>query len=236
MSNFITRKIEEYRCKKSLKRYCEPSEEFLCETKKLFLDKIAPEGLAKKARFSWFNLPEVLKYGLASFFSLIFLGSGAAVYADKTNVDYSHPLYSFKRLAESVRIIMAPQEQIAILHNEFAQRRFDEMKIIETKDISVATTTEPVIETNIKKHQETVTKLRSQMSQEVNSVISEIEENRVATTSAQKLCDSVSHMMKEDEETDGNEAKEAHMKNWDRLEKNCGDFINARSINPLEED
>jgi len=236
MSNFITRKIEEYRCKKSLRNYFEPGEDFLCEIKKLFLDKIAPEESTKKARHSWFNLPEVLKYSLASFFGLIFLGSGAAVYADKTNVDYSHPLYNFKRVAEAMRVNLAPEEQLPILHNELAQRRLDEVKKIEAADILVTTTTETVINADIKKHQEIITKLRNDMRQEVNTVISEIEEKHVQEISAHKLCDSVSDIIKEDEKRGDGEVKEIHMKNWARLEKNCGDFINASSTNPLKED
>ena len=234
MSNFITRKIEEYRCKKSLRCYFKPSEEFLCETRKLFLDKIAPEGPAKKARLSWFNLPEVLKYSLASFFSLIFLGSGAAVYADKANVDYNHPLYSLKRVAEAIRIELAPAEQLPVLHTEFAQRRLDEVKKIEAADILIATTTKAVINSDIKKHQETMTKLRNQMRQEVTIVISEIEEKQVQKISVQKLCDSVSNIMKEDEKRGDGEIKEIYMRNWVRLEKNCGDFTNASSTRPLK--
>jgi len=218
-----------------MRHYCDPSEDFLNACKDSFVNKICQKIPAAEAKKLSVAVP-VLKYGLGTLFSLVFIGSGAAVFADKTNVEYSHPLYSLKRVVEAVRIELAPVEQLAVLHTEFAQRRLDEVKKIEAADILVATTTEAVINADIKKHQETVTKLRNQMREEVSSVISGIEEKRVQKTSVQKLCDSVSNIMKEDEKRGDGEEKEIHMKNWARLEKNCGDFINASSTNPVKED
>lgn len=131
-----------------MKQYFKPDKDFLNACKESFIAKISQEMPAPKA--NKFSLAIVwLKYSLGAFFLIILIGSGAVVYADKANVDYNNPLYNFKRLAESVRITIAPQEQLPVLHAELAQRRLDEIKKIEadvaviTEDI--ATSTEDVV-------------------------------------------------------------------------------------------
>ena len=247
-----------------MKRYCDPSKDFLNSCRDSFIAKICQEMPAPKA--NRFSLAIVwLKYGLGSLFSLILIGSGAVVYADKANVDYNNPLYNFKRLAESIRITIAPVEQLPVLHTELAQRRLDEIKKIEadveimtknmattTEDVAitikdlatttkyVATTTKNItapkkieekIKAEQKKRQGIMSNLRIQMRKEVNSVMNEIEQKRVEKTSAQKLCNSVSQIMKEDEQTDGGESESTHVERWNRLQKNCGEFIKIDSSN-----
>jgi hypothetical protein len=153
MSNFITRKIKEYRCKKSLKCYCDPSDDFLCETKKLFLSKLGNGETREEFRVSIFSWQRVFKYSFAGLLGLVFLSGGAAVYADKTNVDSGHPLYELKRVVEAVRVELAPAEELPVLHTELAQRRLDEIKKIESEVSTTieettpeeATTTEQII-------------------------------------------------------------------------------------------
>jgi hypothetical protein len=266
MSNFITRKIREYRCKKSLKCYCDPSEDFLCETKKIFLSKIGNSETREEFRVSIFSWQRIFKYSFAGLLSLAILSGGAAVYADKTNVDSGHPLYELKRAVEAVRVELAPAEELPVLHTELAQRRLDEIKKIEsevstsiqetaseeattteqinvkkeeaaTTTIKVATTTKKAsipskiqdqIKAQNKKRQDLMNNLRNQMRQEVDDVFKEMEQKKIKKDNAPTLCKSVSQIIKEDEKRDG-DAAQYYAKNWARLQKNCGSFIDATS-------
>ena len=150
MLNFFKRKIKEYECRRLTKRYCEPDKDFLNTCREEFIAKVCREIPPEKAkRFSLVVLG--FKYSLAVFIILVFLGSGAAVYADRANVDYAHPLYSLKRTVEAVRVELASSQQQPVLQTELAQRRLDEIKKIEadmeiisqevsmtTKEVSVA--------------------------------------------------------------------------------------------------
>ena len=259
MINFLKRKIKEYLWRKMMKRYFKPNEDFLNSCRNAFINKICREiSSAGESRFYLFVM--WLKFSLAIFLGLAFLGSGAAVYADKANVDCGHPLYNLKRAVEAVRIELAVSEQLPVLHTQLAQRRLDEIKKIELETaltaeevttkiediLDTATTTESTTTTTKKittqkkteekieeekNRQELMANLRNQMRQEVSSVIEQIEKKQIGIDSIKELCQSVSQIMKGDEETDGDETEESHTQRWSRFQRNCGEFMKVELKN-----
>ena len=171
------------------------------------------------------------------------MGSGAAVYADKQNVGYESPFYLLKRVAETARITLTPVEQVPSLHTEFAQRRLDELKAIQTEAPAPVAPAPAVTQTaqnndkmaveikaEAQKREAKMTELKNQMRQEVDDVISEIETKQIKKLNAANLCHSVSSIIKEDAKINQNETKEEGQRNRIvRFEKNCGEFIEASS-------
>ncbi len=112
----------------------EPDEKFLKECREIFLSKI-DERFGRQPKPMYFPVWQraAFKYGIVSLCGVFLMGSGAAVYADKQNVSYSHPLYPLKRISETVKLTLAPAQSVPALHNEFANRRLEEIKTIGEK-------------------------------------------------------------------------------------------------------
>jgi len=232
MIEFFKEKVKAWRLRVKLRKEFSPRPEFLAYCRAIFLEKVAqkiPDGQIKLA--GGFSFTKFARYSLTSFFVLLFFGSGAVVYADATNVSYNHPLYNFKRVAETVRLKLAPSEQVAALRTEFAERRVQEIKIITTQE-PIEKITENIkkdvqirVDSQIQEHQQKMVNLRNGLKQQVSSVVEEIEAKKAKNASAADLCDSMSRIMKEDEEIDKEEAKKMHEENWSRFKKNCGEVM-----------
>jgi len=233
MMDFFRKKIWQRRLCAKLRKECQPRPEFLESCRASFIKKLCERFPMEAEAPRRFIYGHAFRYGTASVLGLMFLGSGAAVYADKTNVNSSHPLYGLKRVAETVRLTLAPVSQSPILHTQFAARRLQEIKAINLAPppanlpSGIKTTDELMdgkMKVQISKQNQKMAELRTQMRQEIDSAISEIEQKQVGKTSAKNVCVSVSQIMKEDEQADGEEVKAMYLENWAKVNKNCHDF------------
>ncbi|MFH0852202.1 MAG: hypothetical protein V1845_01170 [bacterium] len=240
MIGFFKKKAIEWRLRAKLRKQFSPRPEFLAYCRAIFLEKAAQRNPAGQTKLAGgFYFASFARYSLVSFFVLLFLGSGAAVYADATNVSYGHPLYNFKLAVETVRVKVAPGGKAAVLRTEFAERRVQEIKIVTTQK-PMAEAAESTKAENVKdgvqtkagakeqEHQQKMADLRSHLKKQVDLVVEEIEEKKAKSASAAELCDSMSRVMKEDEEIDREETKEEHEQSWARFKKNCSEFMNDK--------
>jgi len=85
------------------------------------------------------------RYALTSLFALIFIGGGIVTYADRTDVPATHPLYTYKLLAEEARLQSVPLEKKIDLEIEFAERRIRELDAL--NDEAVSTQETPAMDT-----------------------------------------------------------------------------------------
>jgi hypothetical protein len=108
-----------------IKRLFEPREEFMEETRILFLTRI--EEINGKTHSAVFIFAPFWKYSFAAIFIIIFLSGGLVIYADSNNVSVNNPLYGLKKTGEKVRLMVAPKERRPIVCHQIAQRRIEEM-------------------------------------------------------------------------------------------------------------
>ncbi|MCX6765031.1 MAG: hypothetical protein NT148_00635, partial [Candidatus Nealsonbacteria bacterium] len=120
-----------------IKRFFEPRNEFIEETRVLFLTRLEKLGKKEKIGINLNNIfvfRPILKYSLVAIFILIFLSGGLVIYADSNNVSVSNPLYGFKKTGEKVRLMMAPKDKRPIIDHQIAERRINEMHGVKNTD------------------------------------------------------------------------------------------------------
>ena len=127
--------IKEVQSRRLLKRSFAPREEFMNNTRELFLAEVAKRRVAPYApQLAWYMFGmRTLRYSIA--FAVIALvgTSGLVAYADGTNVAVDSPLYSLKRVGEQDRLTVAPAAKEVEVYRELAERRANEFIQIETK-------------------------------------------------------------------------------------------------------
>ncbi|MCX6760127.1 MAG: hypothetical protein NTW46_02175 [Candidatus Nealsonbacteria bacterium] len=120
-----------------IKRFFKPRDEFIEETRILFLAKL--ETINKKEKLG-INLNNIFvftpfwKYSLVAIFIIIFLSGGLVIYADSNNVSVNNPLYRFKKTGEKVRLTMAPKDRKPMVNHQIAERRLEEMHGLKNMD------------------------------------------------------------------------------------------------------
>lgn len=157
-----------------LKRGFSPTNDEVNKARNLFLAEV-------EARFPFTEQPRpsrFLQYTLAAIAGVFILNSGAVIYADTYDVPTTHPLYTYKRVAEEVKVRTASKSRQAKFEIEIAERRVKELKHIQgmyttgtsTNTIGLATSSKAStskngstraqikIQSNLRKHIEAVEK------------------------------------------------------------------------------
>src|SRR4030042_4219761 len=224
MIKFIKDQIKCFQCRVALRKQTRPSDKFLNQCRQLFLDKICPAPIENVRMAKSFCL--IYRYGLFSFFGCMFILSGMVVFADMTNVGYGHPLYSFKRFGESVRIKLVPQAGQPSLHQEFAERRLEEMKAIKGNTIP-ASATDQVKNQNqsILTQNKEVEQLSQQMHQEINLIFSDVEANRIEPARIKIICNDIARILNDDEESLTEIPTKFQQESRNKLNINCAGFL-----------
>ena len=111
----------------NLRAYTRPDRAFLRSARVRFV-ALAQQRAGVTARAKH---PRAWKYATIAIVAVLASTSGAAVFADATNVPATHPLYGFKRMSEQVRMGLSTPAQQVELHKIFAQRRLEEASEIE---------------------------------------------------------------------------------------------------------
>lgn len=126
------------RYRRLLRRSFEPRKEFLDATRSAFLAEVAKRRVGFVApqftRRAWGI--NAVRYGLVFAGIVLFSTSGLVAYADNTNVGVDNTLYPLKRVAERVRLSVVPAIKETQLREEFAQRRANELIVVEQKQAS----------------------------------------------------------------------------------------------------
>jgi len=212
MIKFIQNKFFEMKYRRAIRRYLKPDEDFLKNLKKLFLEQLAQEQVVTNRPISRIYLHNrVFYYAASCLFVLLIVGSGTFVFAEKQNVNALHPFYPLKRLGETIKLELAPQEQKAELHDAYAGRRLDEIKQLTTEKIVTEDEDIPNEKAEAKR-QQVIENLNNDFNQEIDKVFKEIDVEKPKTTApptadapsipgdvskrAQNLCKSVSEKMK----------------------------------------
>jgi len=121
-----------------IKRFFEPRDEFIEETRILFLARIEKiKNKGTKISFNLFVFNPVLRYSLVIVFIIIFLSGGLVIYADSNNVGVGNPFYGFKKTGEKVRLAMAPKERRPMVCHQIAERRLEEMHGLKNMDSQI---------------------------------------------------------------------------------------------------
>lgn len=116
---------------RKIKKLLKPRAEFADRTKAAFLavyDRAYPVSVSHVAQhFGIFVKALVAAGAVAAIFG------GMSVYADTANVAADSPLYSLKRLGESVQLAVTPIQNRPQLEATFANRRVNEIADLETR-------------------------------------------------------------------------------------------------------
>lgn len=125
MIKFVQHQFYMQKAKKLLRKRFSPDGAFMEVAKADFLSRISgTRGIAVPARkrFGW-----ALKYSV-TFAIILGLSGGLVAYADGQNVPPTHPLYPLKRLGEDIALTFASSESKPYLHQQFAERRLEEIE------------------------------------------------------------------------------------------------------------
>ncbi|PIR44402.1 hypothetical protein COV23_00015 [Candidatus Wolfebacteria bacterium CG10_big_fil_rev_8_21_14_0_10_31_9] len=138
MFKFIKQKLNNKRQEKAKKEYLksifEPRKEFLNNSRPLFLNEVSKKygaSFRQPIKINATNL--VFRYAIGVVAMLLFIASGASVYANQTDVDSQSPLYPFKKLNENIQLTLAPKDKKTDLYEKFAERRVKEINSLVAK-------------------------------------------------------------------------------------------------------
>jgi hypothetical protein len=123
--------------KRSLRRGLSPSREEVEKAHALFMAEIEKRFPLSEQHSSsgWFH------YALAALAGIFILNGGAVIYADTADVAATHPLYTYKRVAEEVKVRTATSAKRPEVEIKIAERRIKEMKFINAQAGITATNT-----------------------------------------------------------------------------------------------
>lgn len=240
MSNILIRKIKEYRCRKMMKKYCEPREEFLNECRDLFVSTLCRQiPKAESVKSSAIFSSKAFRFGFGSFFGVFLIGSGAVAFADRQNVGYSHPLYPLKRLGETLKLTLASQEARPVLLEQFAKRRLEEIK--EVSEIANVVQAEKNASSSTqsfqrdKEHTNIIMNLNNDLHSHINAAIKETENEKIEKQKATNLCQSILKTLDEDEELT-KELKNEQFGSRSKFQEHCAKFIKSENEKPDSQD
>ena len=241
MIKFFKEKFNMVRYRRILKRHFEPSQDFLKESKILFLQKLREEKVVTKKESIRIPVQRVvLKYGLAGVLAILMFGAGSIIYAEKQNVSPDNPLYEFKKLGESIQIKLAAEEEKPLLHKEFAERRLEEIKFLkletpepQKENVQNNGNSEP-----LNQQQATISNLEEDFHKEVNAILKEVKapeqppkspestEPKVEPEETDKnknLCESISKIVEKHEEITPGDKEE-----WHEFNEKCHKFLEEK--------
>lgn len=173
MVRFIKNKLISRKIRKITSGYFEPSEKFLAKARYEFIDALSKKYGVKLAASSPAVPYRIFKYSFGALIMIIFSATGLIAYADKQNVAPNNPLYGFKRLSENVKIQLAPQAEKAVLHEEFAKRRYEEIQAVKSQNVP---------------NQQQAISLLNDFKSEVKDVETNIEQNGNASNHLSEIC------------------------------------------------
>lgn len=169
--------LKNLKYKALLKKHFEPRKEFSKQAKILFIKELQEKyGVNRSFRYK-----RAYSYVLTAFLGLFILGAGAAVFAEKENVNPNHPLYTLKRLAENIQVKVTSEEKKPMLYNKFAKRRLQEVKTVKEEKI--------------------IQKLNNDFHEEVGAILKEIkiekDEKEEQDINIKDLCETVLQRLEE---------------------------------------
>jgi hypothetical protein len=135
MKDRILQIYTEWKIKYTLLRDLSPTHPEIQKAHAAFLVELHKQfPTLHKSRFG------LMQYAFAIVAGIIILNGGAIIYADTTDVPTSHPLYSYKLLAEEVRVKTASVETQPEVEVKIAERRVKELGELPKPSASVQKT------------------------------------------------------------------------------------------------
>ncbi|MES2437141.1 MAG: hypothetical protein V4519_03940 [Patescibacteria group bacterium] len=126
----INNYIQDRKITRRAKRDLNPSKEAMNHARLAFMGEVT-----ERFPFAMKSTPKAThhyaRFAIAGVVAILLINSGAVMYADTTNVDAEHPLYSFKLVAEKVQVLASSEEKRAELELKFAERRMVEIEVEE---------------------------------------------------------------------------------------------------------
>ncbi len=127
----------------------------------------------------------VFKYGLAGILILIATNAGAIVLADYKDLGANHPLYGYKRTAETVKTVLASQEKQPGVHYSLAQRRMKEIDDIENNA------------DHDSDKEEKISNLNKDFQKELDVALDKIDNPKISKREKEKLCQLIDNILDE---------------------------------------
>jgi hypothetical protein len=132
------------------------------------------------------------QYAFAIIAGIIILNGGAVIYADTTDVSTSHPLYSYKLLAEEVRVKTASPEKQPEIEVQIAERRIKELRQLTLSEhptnssfTNMSSSTKPIIVRPVSV-QKTQKQLRDNFKYRIESVELNIDKESATKRASKK--------------------------------------------------
>jgi hypothetical protein len=125
-------------------------------------------------------------YALAAIAGIFILNGGAVIYADTVDVSTNHPLYSYKRVAEEVKVRTATASKKPEVEIQIAQRRIKEIKHINAQAAITASTTRATASktehstTSSKTSSKAQIKLKQNFKKHIEAIETEVEDGQVS--------------------------------------------------------
>lgn len=169
-----------------LKRGFSPTKDEMNKARNLFLVEV-------EARFPFTEQPKpsrFLQYTLAAIAGVFILNSGAVIYADTYDVPTTHPLYTYKRVAEEVKVLTSTSARQPEIEVKIAQRRVKELKQIQAfmhiNASSTATTTHSTSSKTSESNTKAQLKLQHRLKKHIQSVENNIYNSEVSRQAIKK--------------------------------------------------
>lgn len=163
-------------------RILEPHDDFLKETKAMFLLEIQKQKAQES--YPW---RKVVFAGVLA--ALLFNGT-ILVFADTKNVDANNPFYPYKRVAEYMRVRFAPTKEAKVdLQEQFAERRLEEIKKVEKNEKAEKT------EIRKEKNREKLEELTDDLNQAIARTVDDATE--VKKDKTERICEKLSKVVEE---------------------------------------
>ncbi|MBX4198597.1 hypothetical protein KW782_04715 [Candidatus Parcubacteria bacterium] len=138
-------------------------------------------------QFGWAN------YAFAALAGIFILNGGALLYADTVDVPADHPLYSYKLVAEEVKVLASSAEAKPKVEVKLAERRIKELKQLQASSpiaSSTASTTIKIKNTNQD------SKAQKQLKESIKKQLELVEKSQIKTKTSM-VCNDVTKIQEQ---------------------------------------
>jgi hypothetical protein len=120
----LKNRIQDWKMRHSLAHSFEPSQAQFSLAKKSFLQSVHEEFGLSFRKTRWVH------YSLAIIIGILIVNGSAVIFADTRDVPPESPLYTYKRVGEDIRVVLAPKEKKAEVEASITARRGRELKAV----------------------------------------------------------------------------------------------------------
>ena len=171
--------------KRALKKRLAPRAEFFCQARTEFLAEFGgKKNILKEEKYlrSWRG--HTWRFALLGTILVFLAGGGMMAMAYQPSVGPGHPLYSVKRVEESIQLAVASKSQEPFVHYQLAKNRLDEIKSLNdemSRDKTLNGSKNLMAKSalsadSVRKKQEELKKLNREFDQQVDAALGKIDQ------------------------------------------------------------